>query len=186
MFSFFLFMCFWHSISLSTFFFFFFCELLLCSKLCFLFFMLPLLLPPPLLFSFIYLLSDCVCVCVCASFYYLLCVACVRAVHSFYFVVHCFFFRLLKKLPNLFTTSKKTTNSYIILFFCACVLIPTRLLCVRVWFSFLLIIVGFLDTYTLYIRVYVCVCLSSPPTKRNISATNLLISKHMKEIFFVL
>jgi hypothetical protein len=77
------------------FFFFFFRELLLCSRLCFLFFfMLPLLLPPPL-FSFIYLLSDCVCVRVSA--FIICCVfACVRAGHSFYFVVLCFFFRLLK------------------------------------------------------------------------------------------
>jgi hypothetical protein len=89
-----LFMCLWLSISLSTFLL-FFCELLLCSKLCFLFFfMLPLLLPPPL-FSFIYLLSDCVCVRVSA--FIICCVfACVRAGHSFYFVVLCFFFRLLK------------------------------------------------------------------------------------------
>jgi hypothetical protein len=86
------------------FFFFFFRELLLCSRLCFLFFfMLPLLLPPPL-FSFIYLLSDCVCVCV--SFYYRLCV-CVRACSSL--ILFCcfsvfFFFSFIKKLPNLFTT----------------------------------------------------------------------------------
>lgn len=70
------------------------------------FFMPPLLLPPPL-FSSIYLLSDCVCVCMCVSFYYLLCV-CVRACRSL--ILFCcslftfFLFRLLKKLPNLFTT----------------------------------------------------------------------------------
>jgi hypothetical protein len=76
-----MFMCLWFSISLSTFLLLLllFCELLLCSKLCFLFFFMPPLLLPPPLFSFIYLLSDCVCVCV--SFYYLLCV-CVRACRS--------------------------------------------------------------------------------------------------------
>jgi len=118
------------------------------------FFMLPLLLPPPL-FSFIYLLSDCVCV----SAFIICCVfACVRAVHSFYFVVSLFsFFRLLKNSLIYSQLKRKKPTVILSFFLCACVLIPTRLLCVCGFLFFLLIIVGFLDAYTIYICMCVCV-----------------------------
>jgi hypothetical protein len=132
------------------------------------FFMLPLLLPPPL-FSFIYLLSDCVCACV--SFYYLRVFACVRAVHSFYFVVSLFSFCFSFIKNSLIYSQLKRKKPTVILsfFLCACVLIPTRLLCVcYAWFLFLLIIVGFMDAYSLYICMRVCVlCVIIIATEKN-------------------
>jgi hypothetical protein len=119
------------SIYLST----FFCELLLCSKLCFLFFVFYAVTITAAAAVFLYLFIKRLCVCVCVSAFIICCVfTCVRAVHSFYFVV--FFFRLLKKLPNLFTTLKKPT---VILSFFFCVLVCSSYLhgcCVCVWFFF--------------------------------------------------
>jgi len=126
---------------------------------------------------FLYLFIKRLCVCVCVSAFIICCVfTCVRAVHSFYFVV--FLFRLLKKLPNLFTTLKKPTVILSFFFVCLCAH-HTYTVVVCVVF-FLLIIVGFMDAYSLYICVYVCcVCLSSPPKKKR--QTNFcFVVKHGK------
>lgn len=111
---------------------------------------------------FLYLFIKRLCVCMCVSFYYLLCVlACVQVTHFILlFLSLSFFFFVYYKLPNLFTTYKENKPTVILSSFFSlslfCVLVCSYLhgCCVCVWFLFLLIIVGFLDTYTLYI----CMC----------------------------
>jgi len=144
------------------FFFFFFCELLLCSKLCFLFFfMLPLLLPPPL-FSFIYLLSDCVCV----SAFIICCVfTCVRAVHSFYFVVLCFSLSFIKN-SLIYSQLKRKNQQLYYLSFCVLVCSYLHGCCVCVvffsvdyrWVSGCL--------YFIYSCVYVCALIIATAKKK--------------------
>lgn len=103
------------------------------------------------------------CVCVYVSFYYLLRV-CVRAGHSFYFVVSLslsrFSFSFIKNSLIYSQLTRKKNNSYIIflllllLLLCACVLIPTRLLCVRV-VSFP-VDYRWVSGYLYFIYLYVC------------------------------
>jgi hypothetical protein len=138
------------------FFFFLFVSCCCVPKLCFLFFfMLPLLLPPPL-FSFIYLLSDCVCVCACVSFYYLLCV-CVCACRSLIlFCCSLFFFSFIKNSLIYSQLKRKKPTVILSFFLCACVLIPTRLLCVCVC--------GFFSVDYRWVSgclyfIYLCVCM---------------------------
>ncbi len=73
--------------------------------------------------------------CVCVSAFIICCVfACVRAVHSFYFVVSLFSFCFSFIKNSLIYSQLKRKKPTVILsfFLCACVLIPTRLLCVCV------------------------------------------------------
>lgn len=124
------------------------------------FLLLPLfLLPPPPLFSFIYLRSDCVC---CLfSFSYLLCVrACSTLI---LFCCSSCFLRLLLNTNSLIYSQlqrgQQNVNSSILFFRSSFRVLVCSYLhgcCVRVWFSSLLIIVGFLDAYSLYICVCVC------------------------------
>jgi hypothetical protein len=98
----FLFMCLWLFRFLCRLFF-FFCELLLCSKLCFLFFFYAATITAAAA-VFLYLFIKRLCVCVCQL---LLSAVCLRACEQFtHFILlfSVFSFRLLKKLPNLFTT----------------------------------------------------------------------------------
>jgi len=116
------------------------------------FFMLPLLLPPPL-FSFIYLLSDCVCVCqlllsaVCLR-------VCVQVTH-FILLFSVFFFRLLKNSLIYSQLKRKKPTVILSFFLCACVLIPTRLLCVFVVFFS----VDYRWVSGCLYFIYLCVCM---------------------------
>ena len=107
-------------------------------------------------FLYLFIKRLCVCVYVCQLLLSAVCFG-VRAGHSFYFVVSLslslVFLFVYYKLPNLFTTYKENKptvilSSFFFLSFLFCVLVCSYLhgCCVCVWFLFLLIIVGFLDT----------------------------------------
>lgn len=138
-----------------------FCELLLCSKLCSLFFFYAATITAAVTAAvFLYLFIKRLCVCMCVSFYYLLCVlACVQVTHFILlFLSLSFFFSFITNSLIYSQLTRKTKPTVILssFFFLFCVLVCSYLhgCCVCVWFLFLLIIVGFLDTYTLYI----CMC----------------------------
>lgn len=152
-------MCLWLSISLSTFLLFFFLWVAAVFQTVFsVFFYAATITAAAAVFLYLFIKR----LCVCVSAFIICCVfACVRAVHSFYFVVLCLFlfFRLLKNsLIYSQLKRKKNQQLYYLSFLCACVLIPTRLLCVCVWFLFFSVdyrwVYGCL--YFIYLFVYVC------------------------------
>ncbi len=135
------------------FFFFFFCELLLCSKLCFLFFFYAATITAAAA-VFLYLFIKRLCMCVSA--FIICCVfACVRAGHSFYFVVLCFLFSFIKNSLIYSQLKRKKPTVILSFFLCACVLIPTRLLCVCVVFFS----VDYRWVSGCLYFIYLCVCM---------------------------
>jgi hypothetical protein len=150
-----LFMCLWLSISLSTFLLFSFCELLLCSKTVFSVFFYAATITAAAA-VFLYLFIKRLCVCACVSFYYLLCV-CVRACRSLIlFCCSLFFFSFIKNSLIYSQLKRKKPTVILSFFLCACVLIPTRLLCVCVC--------GFFSVDYRWVSgclyfIYLCVCM---------------------------
>ncbi len=101
---------------------------------------------------FLYLFIKRLCMCVSA---FIICCVCVQVTH-FILLFSVFFFRLLKN-SLIYSQLKRKNQQLYYLSFCVLVCSCLHGCCVFVWFSFLLIIVGFLDAYTLYICVCVCV-----------------------------
>lgn len=117
---------------------------------------------------FLYLFTERLCVLPVQLFLSAVC-ACVQYTHFILLFILFSSFITKHKLPNLFTTSKRTTKrqqfySLLSFFFsCACVLIPTRLLCACV--VFLSVDYRWVSGRLFFIYLCVCVfcvCLSTP------------------------